>query len=211
MCAQRITEVIVFGMEAYIPHTFSPFHAKKPWFNHACCRAIKDREAVYRRYLSIRTPDAHNLYISTRNLAISILRLAINSLINRKYQNLFNSNSSKYFWHQAKNIFNFTSSSFPPLLKSDGTTSVTSVTRTLFANSTLNDSGHIPPTLLWLLLKFFTMFSVDREKEKGERIVQKWKRKNVFGVKYVLCLEALKVLINVRYHYHHYSIRYYHY
>ncbi len=29
MCAQRITEVIVSRMEAYIPHTFSPSRAKK--------------------------------------------------------------------------------------------------------------------------------------------------------------------------------------
>ncbi len=31
--AQRITEVIVSGMEAYIPRTFSTPHAKKPRFN----------------------------------------------------------------------------------------------------------------------------------------------------------------------------------
>ncbi len=46
-CAQRITEVIVSGMRAYVPHTFSTPHAKKPWFNHACSHAIKDREVAY--------------------------------------------------------------------------------------------------------------------------------------------------------------------
>ena len=153
VCAQRITEVIVSGMEAYIPHTFSPTHARKPWFNHACSRAVKDREAAYRRYLSLRTNDSHSLYISARNRAKSILRLTKNSFINRKCQNLLSSNSSKNFWHLAKNISNnFTSSSFPPLLQPDGTTAVTSISKaelfahTFSANSTLDDSGHIPPT-----------------------------------------------------------------
>jgi len=152
-CAQRITEVIVSGMEAYIPHSFSLPHAKKPWFNHACSRAIKDREAAHKRYLSLPTPDNHALYISARNRAKSTLQLTKNSFINRKCQNLSNSNSSRDFWHLAKNISNnFTSSSFPPLLSPDGSTAVTSVSKaelfaqTFSANSTLDDSGLIPPT-----------------------------------------------------------------
>ncbi len=84
LCAQRITEVNVSGMEAYIPHTFSPSHAKKPSFNQACSRAIKDWEVAYGRYLSLRTSDAHNLYISARNRAKSILRLTKSSFINKK-------------------------------------------------------------------------------------------------------------------------------
>ncbi len=129
MCAQRITEVIVSGMEAYTPHTFSPY-AKKPWFNLVYSRAVKDREAASRRYLNLRTCDAHNLYISARNRARSILRLTKNSFINKKCQNLFNSNSSKYFWHLGKTVSkNFTSSFFPSLLKSDGTTAVTSISK----------------------------------------------------------------------------------
>ena len=154
VCAQRITEVIVSGMEAYIPHTFSTPHAKKPWFNHACSCAIKDREAAHKRYLSLRTPANHDLYISARNHAKSVLRLAKNSFINRQCQNLASSNSSRSFWHLAKNISNnFTSSSFPPLLLPDGTTAVSSVSKaelfsqTFSKNSTLDDSGHIPPTL----------------------------------------------------------------
>ncbi len=58
----------------------------------------------------------------------------------------------KYFWHLAKNISNnFASSSFSSLLKPDWTAAFTSVskaelfTRTFPANSTLDDSGHIPP------------------------------------------------------------------
>ena len=31
-CAERITKVIISGMKLYIPHTFSNYKAKKPWF-----------------------------------------------------------------------------------------------------------------------------------------------------------------------------------
>ena len=33
LCAEHITEVIVSGMEAYIPHSFSRPKPSKPWFN----------------------------------------------------------------------------------------------------------------------------------------------------------------------------------
>ena len=40
--AKRIRELIVSGIESYIPHSFSNPKAKKPWFNFACSRAVKD-------------------------------------------------------------------------------------------------------------------------------------------------------------------------
>ena len=82
VCAQRITEVIVSGMEAYIPRSFSTPHAKKPWFNHACSRAVNDREVAHKRYQSLQTNVNYELYISARNRAKSILRLTKNSFIN---------------------------------------------------------------------------------------------------------------------------------
>ncbi|MPC30584.1 hypothetical protein E2C01_023852 [Portunus trituberculatus] len=66
----------------------------------------------------------------------------------------FNSNSPRAFWHLAKNISNnFTSSSFPPLFHPDGTTAIYSVSKaelfsqTFAHNSTLDDSGLVPPCL----------------------------------------------------------------
>ncbi len=68
-------------------------------------------------------------------------------------KNLANSNSSKDFWHLAKNISNnFTSFTFPPLCNSNCSTDVTFIFKaelfahTFSANSTLNDSGHVPLT-----------------------------------------------------------------
>ena len=152
LCAERITEVIVSGMEAYIPHTFSDPKARKPWFNSACSRAVIGREAAHKRYRSHPSPESHALYISARNQAKSVLQLAKNSFINRKCHNLLTSNSPRDFWHLAKNISNNFSSSFPPLFQPDGSTSVTSISKAeLFAqtfanNSTLDDSGLIPPS-----------------------------------------------------------------
>ncbi len=153
VCAQCITEVIVSGMEVYIPHTFSLPHVKKPWFNHACSHAIKDREAAYKRYMSLETPENYALYVSAQNRTKSIVRLTKVSIINWKCEDLTSSNSSKDFWHLTKNTSNnFTFSFFPPLLNPNDSAAVTSISKaelfaqTLSANSTLDDSGHIPPT-----------------------------------------------------------------
>ena len=140
-------------MEAYIPHTFSVPNAHKPWFNFTCSRAVKDREVAHKRYRRNPSQVNHDLYISARNHAKSVLQLAKNSFTHRKCQNLSNSNSPRDFWHLANNISNnFSTSSFPPMFQPDGSTAVTSVSKAeLFAqtfanNSTLDDSGHIPPS-----------------------------------------------------------------
>ena len=153
LCAERITEVIVSGMEAYIPHTFSNPKARQPWFNSACSHAVRDREVAHKRYRKHPSPETHALYISARNHAKSLLQLTKNSFIHRKCQNLSESNSSRDFWHLANNISNnFSSSSFPPMLHPDGSTAVSSTSKAeLFAqtfakNSTLADEGLVPPS-----------------------------------------------------------------
>ncbi len=90
--AQRITEVTVSGMEVNIPHTFFIPHAKKPWFNHACSRAVKTREVVHKMYLSLPSLTNYNFHISERNRAKPTFRLSKNSFIDGKCQN--NNNNS---------------------------------------------------------------------------------------------------------------------
>jgi hypothetical protein len=152
-CAERITEVILSGMEAYIPFSFSSTKTNKPWFNSACSRAIRCRDAAFRNYRRLQTPETHALYISSRNRAKSVLRDTKNSFLRRKCNNLAGSSSSRSFWHFAKNVnSNFASSSFPPLISSDGSTAVLPSTKaelfseTFASNSTLDDSGAIPST-----------------------------------------------------------------
>src|SRR6201990_1347100 len=151
-CAERIAEVILSGMEAYIPYSFPSTKPNKPWFNSACSRAIRRRDAAFREYRRLQTPETHSLYISSRNRAKSILRNTKNSFLSRKCNNLSGSSSSRSFWHFAKNVnSNFVSSSFPPLISSDGTTAVLLSSKaelfaqTFASNSTLDDSGAIPP------------------------------------------------------------------
>ena len=128
-------------------------HTKKPWFNSACSRAIKDREASHKWNHSYPSAETLALYISARKHAKSILQLTKNSLINRKCETLSNSNSSRDLLHLANYISNsLTFSSFSALLQPDGSTVVSSFSNSkLFAqtfatNSTLDNTGHISPT-----------------------------------------------------------------
>ncbi|KAL7643877.1 UNVERIFIED_CONTAM: hypothetical protein RMT77_005883 [Armadillidium vulgare] len=139
-------------MEGYIPYSFPSTKPNKPWFNSACSRAIRRRDAIFRDYRRLQTPETHSTYISSRNRAKSILRDTKNSFLGRKCNNLSGSSSSRPFWHFAKNVnSNFASSSFPPLVSSDGTTAILPSTKaelfahTFASNSTLDDSGAIPP------------------------------------------------------------------
>ena len=156
-------------MQLYIPHTFSNNKAKQPWFNSARFRAVKDREAAHKPYCSHQSAETHALYTSARNHAKSIFQITNNLFINKKSQNILNSNSSRDFWHLANIISsNFTLSFFPPLLQPDGSKAVYSFSKAeLFAqtfatNSTLDYTGHIPLTppssgYFILKLKFLIM------------------------------------------------------
>ncbi|MPC47400.1 hypothetical protein E2C01_041145 [Portunus trituberculatus] len=111
---------------------------------------MQDREVAHKNYLSLPSPESHTLYISARNHAKSVLQLAKHSFINRKYQNLSNSNSPRDFRHLIKNISNnFTSSSFPPLFHPHGTTAISSV-----SNYTLDLGLSLSLLPLTISLKF---------------------------------------------------------
>ncbi|MPC85884.1 hypothetical protein E2C01_080683 [Portunus trituberculatus] len=51
LCAEPTTEVIVSGMEAYIPHSFSQPKPSKSWFNSAYSRVIHDRDGCPQKVL----------------------------------------------------------------------------------------------------------------------------------------------------------------
>ena len=136
-----------------IPYTFPSTKPNKPWFNSACSHAIRRRDAALRNYRRLQTPESHANYISSRNRAKSILRDTKNSFLRKKCNNLSGSSSSRSFWHFSKNVnSNFASSSFPLLISPDGSTAVDPSSKaelfaqTFASNSTLKDSGTIPPT-----------------------------------------------------------------
>ena len=104
-------------MEAYIPYSFPSTKPNRPWFNSACSRAIRRRDAAFRKYRRIQTPETHSTYISSRNRAKSILRDTKNSFLCQKFNNLSLPLFSRPFWHFEKNVnSNFASSPFPPLV-----------------------------------------------------------------------------------------------
>ena len=151
-CVERITEVILDGMETYIPSSFPSSRSQKPWFNTDCSRAIRLRDGAYRKYRRLQTPESRSSYISCRNRAKTVIRLAKDSFLRDKCNIVSGSSSSRAFWHLAKNISsNFASSSFPPLHSSDGSVAVLPSAKAellaeVFAvNSTLDDSGAVLP------------------------------------------------------------------
>ena len=127
--AEHITEVIVSGMEAYIPHSFSRPKRSKPWINTACSRVIHDGKVAHKRYLSFSSPASPALYISVWNHANFVVQLAKKSFIHRKCQNLSRSNSPRDFWHLAKKHLQqlYCSSFPPPFVQPGGTNAISSI------------------------------------------------------------------------------------
>ena len=118
------------GVEAYILGSFSQPKYSKPLFNPPSSLPLHKREVAHKRYLILPSLESLALHLSTQNHAQSVCLLAKHSFINRKCPNISNSNSSRDIWHLAKNIlYNFTSSSFPPLFHANGTTAITSVSK----------------------------------------------------------------------------------
>ena len=153
--ALRATEVLVSGMEAYIPSSVKSFSPTKPWFDRSCSSATQARDRAYRAWQNSRSPTTHSTFISARNRCKRALRKAKHRFVQKKCDDLTSSPSNNSFWSLAKNVSNnFCNSNFPPLFKPDGSIAVSPLDKaTLFgslfsANSTLDDSNVPPPTVL---------------------------------------------------------------
>ena len=141
-------------MRAYIPYSLITFSPSKPWFDRACSSAISDREGVHRSYQASPSELTHATFISARNRCSAKLRRARSSFRKRKIDKLNSSPTEKCFWSLSKKIFNnFCNSSFPSLIRPDGSIACSPTDKAnLFgsyfsANSSLNDSNAPdPPT-----------------------------------------------------------------
>ena len=156
--ALDISETIVAGMEAYIPFTIKTFSPTKPWFDHACLRAVEARERAYQAHIQSRSAFTHRAFIAARNRCGAKIRRAKKSFVMRKKNRLTASPSNNSFWSMARNISNnFCKSNFPPLFKPDGTIAVSPTEKadlfgSLFStNSSLNDSNVAAPLPLPLV------------------------------------------------------------
>ena len=154
LAATAVGEVIDSGMRAYIPYSLITFSPSKPWFDRACSSAISDREEAHRSYQASPSELTHATFISARNRCSAKLRRARSSFRNRKIDKLNSSPTEKCFWSLSKKIFNnFCNSSFPSLIRPDGSIACSPTDKAnLFgsyfsANSSLSDSNAPdPPT-----------------------------------------------------------------
>ena len=120
-----VTEAVLAGMEAYVPFTIKSFSPSKPWFDHACSRAVQARERAYQTFIRSRSDLTFRAFIAARNRCKAQIRRAKKSFVMRKKSRLTTSPTNSSFWSLAKSISNnFCKSSFPPLFHSDGTIAV---------------------------------------------------------------------------------------
>ena len=154
IAATAVGEVMYSGMRAYIPYSLTTFSPSKPWFDRACSSAISDREGVHRSYQASPSELTHAAFISARNGCSAKLHRARSSFRKRKMDKLNSSPTEKCFWSLSKKIFNnFCNSSFPSLIRPDGSIACSPTDKAnLFgsyfsANSSLSDSNAPdPPT-----------------------------------------------------------------
>lgn len=138
-----------------IPHTFSNHIACKFWFNATYFNAIQNSEITHRRYRSHPSPKTHTLYICLK----SMLKLAKDSVSDRKCKLLISPTSFVIFYMQPKNLQQFFFLSFPLLFRIDDTTAVSCIIKAeLFTQSFANfqhcmiDSLFIPHHYLLMIL-----------------------------------------------------------
>ena len=154
LVATAVGEVVDSGMRAYIPYSLITFSPSNPWFDCACSSAISDRGGAHRSYQASPSELAHATFISARNRCSAKLRRARSSFRKRKIDKLNSSPTEKCFWSLSKKIFNnFCNSSFPSLIRPDGSIACSPTDKAnLFgsyfsANSSLSDSNAPdPPT-----------------------------------------------------------------
>ena len=151
----RITEVLVEGMEVYVPFSLKTFSPSKPWFDHACSRAIQARERAYQTYLESRSLLTFRAFQAARNRCKNILRRAKTSFAKRKVNGLTSSPTNSGLFSLAKAFSkNFCHSGFPPLFYSNGSIAVSpsekaSLFGSLFSsNSSVDDSNAAAPETL---------------------------------------------------------------
>ena len=128
-CAVCIAEVIMCGMEAYVPFSFPTSSSSyQPWFDEACSESISIRNRAHQLWKTNPTPYSHSNFISARNRAHSIIKNLKQNFIKKKCDDFSNNPSHRSFWSLAKQITpNFTNSSFSPLFRPDGSVASTSV------------------------------------------------------------------------------------
>ena len=154
LAATAVGEVVDSGMRAYIPYSLITSSTSNPWFDCACSSAISDREVVHQSYQASPSELTHAAFISARNRCSDEIHRARSFFRKRKIDKLNSSATEKCFCFLSKKIFNnFCNSSFPSLIRPDGSIACSTTDKAnLFgshfsANFSLSDSNAPdPPT-----------------------------------------------------------------
>ena len=153
--ADHITQVILDGMNFFIPsrsNLGSPFSPK--WFNFKCAASIELKQKAFHVFKSDPSIANHQAYRKARNVCNDTINQAKKEFISHTAHKLSNCPSgSKSFWSLANRISkNFCGSSFPPMIKNDGSIvsdplEKANLFASMFAsNSTIDDTGKTPPS-----------------------------------------------------------------
>ena len=150
-----VTKVIRTGMDKFIPHSDKPIQNPKPWFNEKCKIAILHKNQTYKVWLSSPTNINHSAFLKARSLCSKTIKFAKSEYVVSIRNKLLSCPSgSKSFWSLAKSIgSNFSTHSFPPLSRDDGTVAADALEKAevfaeIFAKNSNIDPGNLtPPTL----------------------------------------------------------------
>lgn len=191
--ADSIADVILQGMELYIPSSLIPVGGRsQPWFGRSCKAALERKQENFQNWanaVALRDPNTKKLKkqynSSSRSFkkAIAEARFKHIGRIGRRLSRL--PSGTRAFWSLAKAVLgNFCKSSLPSLHKEDGSLAHSAKEKadllgSLFAeNSNLDDGGKQPPTIPWCKttmpdIKFHqnsvrkALFSLDVHKSSG--------------------------------------------
>ncbi|XP_059053792.1 uncharacterized protein LOC131848053 [Achroia grisella] len=165
-CTAAVTEVILAGMECFIPNLLVASGAKKrPWFNRSCREARRAKETAYQAWTTARSNRDVGVSDARRNLNAAsrfskrVTAIAKFDFVSKIGERLARHPSgSRAFWSLglAKAAEgNISQSSLPPLRKPDDNLAHSAKEKAdlscaLFAsNSTLNAGDTIPTTIPW--------------------------------------------------------------
>lgn len=154
-CTESLTEVIHAGMDLYIPHSMKRSSAQQPWFNKECEKATAAKNKAYKVWRRNPTEETRATFTRLRNmsnLTTETAKTKFNEGVKNKL--LEQVGGTRQFWTMAKTVSNnFCKSSFPPLVRADGSLASTPKEKAdLFAqmfsnNSVLDPQNAVPPTI----------------------------------------------------------------
>ncbi len=104
--ASSISEIILLGMDMFIPKQSKNFKASSPsWFNSSCQAAVKKKNLAFKNWKSNPTPLSHSHYTQYRNACKATIASAKEAFVHKIAGKLSEAPShDRRFWSLAKSI-----------------------------------------------------------------------------------------------------------